>query len=285
MRCDSHVHIVGPVEQYPQVASRTYLAQPAPLAQIRSLAATRGIARFVVVQPSFYGADNTVLLESLDALGPHGRGVAVIDPRTATTDMLSQYADRGVRGVRLNLYSPIGNANNAGLSAAFDAAAALAAPRDWHVEVIASLAVLATAADVLAQARASAPVRVVIDHYGVYGNSRPTSAAAGRMLQLLRLPHVWMKLSAPYRVSDDPLNTKPDPEWLAALLDVAEQRCVWGSDWPFTPPYDVQKGADIAAGYRPLSYAKLVDDFIRAVGSDARSELIMQHNPARLYGF
>ena len=27
-----------------------------------------------------------------------------------------------------------------------------------------------------------------------------------------------MKLSAPYRASDDPLETRPDPAWLAALL-------------------------------------------------------------------
>jgi YVTN family beta-propeller protein len=44
--------------------------------------ATRQIDRFVIVQPSFYGADNTMLLESLDALGGRGRGVAVVDLRS-----------------------------------------------------------------------------------------------------------------------------------------------------------------------------------------------------------
>jgi hypothetical protein len=34
----------------------------------------------VVVRPSFYGSDNTVLLEALDILGPRGEGVAVVDP-------------------------------------------------------------------------------------------------------------------------------------------------------------------------------------------------------------
>ncbi len=59
---------------------------------------------------------------------------------------------------------------------------------------------------------------------------------------LLRLPHVWMKLSAPYRVSPDPLATRPDRPWLDAILSCAEERCVWGSDWPHTPPHDDQGG-------------------------------------------
>ncbi len=43
---------------------------------------------------------------------------------------------------------------------------------------------------------------------------------ARRLLELLRLPHVWMKLSAPYRVSTDPLATRPDRRWLDAILSL-----------------------------------------------------------------
>jgi predicted TIM-barrel fold metal-dependent hydrolase len=63
MRCDSHVHIIGPITRYPQLATRTYLAPPASLDALCRSAAPSGIERFVIVQPSFYGADNTVLLE------------------------------------------------------------------------------------------------------------------------------------------------------------------------------------------------------------------------------
>lgn len=34
MRCDSHVHIVGSADRYPQVADRTYLADVATLKQL-----------------------------------------------------------------------------------------------------------------------------------------------------------------------------------------------------------------------------------------------------------
>ena len=46
-----------------------------------------------------------MLLESLDALGSRGRGVAVIGPARTSKSMLDFYAARGVCGLRLNLYS------------------------------------------------------------------------------------------------------------------------------------------------------------------------------------
>jgi predicted TIM-barrel fold metal-dependent hydrolase len=232
MRCDSHVHIIGPIAQSPQVKTRTYLAPPASLDELARAAAPRDVTRFVIVQPSFYGTDNTVLLESLDALGPRGRGVAVIDPAQTSKATLEDYAARGVRGLLVRT-----------------------------------------------------DVTVVIDHYGVYGHSRPESAAGRVLLELLELPHVWMKLSAPYRVSDHPLETRPDPAWLAAMLERARERCVWGSDWPHTPAHDAQQGPEVAGVYRPLSYATLVDEFTDALKSNGLGEMIFVDNPARLYEF
>jgi predicted TIM-barrel fold metal-dependent hydrolase len=280
MRCDSHVHTIGPIAQYPQLATRTYLAPSASLDALTRAAAARDVTRFVIVQPSFYGPDNTVLLESLDALGPRGRGVAVVDPVETSKAMLEDYAMRGVRGLRINLYSP-GNAAPGELAREFRAMANVAGAMGWHVEVIAPIAILAEAATLLART----DVTMVIDHYGVYGHSRPDSAAGRVLLELLELPHVWMKLSAPYRVSDDPLETRPDPAWLAAILECARERCVWGSDWPHTPAHDTQRGGDVAGIYRPLSYATLVDDFTGALKSDELVSMILADNPARLYEF
>jgi predicted TIM-barrel fold metal-dependent hydrolase len=207
MRCDSHVHIVGPADRYPQSPTRTYLAETAPLDRLRGLAARRDIDRFVIVQPSFYGIDNTVLLESLDTLDGHGRGVVVVDSVDVAKPTLVEFAVRGVRGLRLNLYSPT-DVDRSRMGTSFAAMADLARAVNWHVEVIAPIEVLAQNVELLAKAEAP----VVIDHYGVYGHSAPTSAVGRQLLDLLRLPHVWMKLSAPYRVSDDALDTRPNPD-------------------------------------------------------------------------
>ena len=107
MRCDSHVHIVGPPDRYPQVPERTYLADVATLKQLESASATRAVRRYVIIQPSFYGTDNTVLLEALDGLAGRGRGVVVINPKTTSARTLSSMTGQGVRGMRLNLYSPL----------------------------------------------------------------------------------------------------------------------------------------------------------------------------------
>jgi predicted TIM-barrel fold metal-dependent hydrolase len=105
------------------------------------------------------------------------------------------------------------------------------------------------------------------------------------LLKLLALPHVWIKLSAPYRVSANQLATRPDPAWLAAILAVAPDRCVWGSDWPHTPPHDQQFGSNVLGVYRNLRYETVVDDFMAAVGSVELTERILSDNPARLYEF
>jgi predicted TIM-barrel fold metal-dependent hydrolase len=94
-----------------------------------------------------------------------------------------------------------------------------------------------------------------------------------------------MKLSAPYRVSDNPLETRPDGEWLAAMLAVAPERCVWGSDWPHTPLREMCKGPEIPVPYRASDYSASVDDFVMAVGSGELAERILTDNPGRLYGF
>lgn len=281
MRCDSHVHIVGPADRYPQVAERTYLAGLASVDTLKRLGGTRGIARFVVVQPSFYGADNTATLDALDALEGNGRGVAVIDPKATPPDTLAMFHRRGVRGLRINLYSPIKAPGGDTLEAAFAATSNVARAMGWHVQVIAPLPVLLANAELLSRA----PVPVVIDHYGLYGDKRPDSAEGRRLLDLMARPHVWMKLSAPYRHDRGPLNTKPDREWLAAQIEAAPDRCVWGSDWPHPPEHSQQKGASLAAAYRALSYETLVDEFIAALPSAGFAERIMRDNPARLYGF
>jgi predicted TIM-barrel fold metal-dependent hydrolase len=281
MRCDSHVHIVGAIERYPQVATRTYQAGPAPLDELQRRGRERDVARFVLVQPSFYGIDNTLLLEGLDALRGNGRGVAVIDPDRTPPDELEGLARRGVCGLRLNHYSTAAARQAGQLDHAFRAMADVARPLGWHVEVIAACMVLAQSAAMIA----GAGVPVVIDHYGLYGTARPDSPEGQRLLELFALPHVWVKLSAPYRVGNDPMNTRPDKAWLDAILGIAADRCVWGSDWPHTPPHDEQHDGARVLPYRAFSYARLVDDFIEAVGSPELGERILHDNPARLYGF
>src|SRR4051812_25993340 len=66
---DAHNHIVGPQSKYPMYDKRTYTAPEASVAQLRSLRKELGVSRNVIVQPSFYGFDNSGVLDALKELG------------------------------------------------------------------------------------------------------------------------------------------------------------------------------------------------------------------------
>ena len=152
---------------------------------------------------------------------------------------------------------------------------------NWHAEVIATLPTLVSIAETIRYST----LRVVIDHYGLPEDATPDSEQGRTLLDLLRLPHVWMKISAPYRVVHNPVATIPPAEWLAALLEAAPDRCVWGSDWPYAPPRKDQTGKTVTTPYRNINYAQALVDFIDALPDPAFAERILVSNPARLYGF
>jgi|SRR5579885_731921 len=281
--CDCHVHVVGSAEQFAQVPERPYTALPASLDSIRAVAAPVGVERFVIVQPSFYGNDNSCLLETLGKLGIRGRGVAVIATGNATPALFDDYFRSGVRGVRLNLYSTIAKA--AEPEAINDAIRnwidRLPRP-NWHIEVIAPLRVLALAARTIA----ASAVPIVIDHYGLPVGVAPDSNDGRILTELAALSHVWIKLSGPYRVLlSDPMATRPPLAWLKALLTAAPERCVWGSDWPHTPPHEKQLAAGAPVPYRRLEYARVLGDFSSALPDAATARRVLVTNPMRLYGF
>jgi predicted TIM-barrel fold metal-dependent hydrolase len=285
--CDCHVHVFGPSDRYPQLDTRAYTAGVAPLEALRRNAEPLGITRFVIVQASVNGTDNSCLLDTLDALDGNGRGVVVVDPHAVPSNDLDAMHARGVRGLRINLYSDYknGGPKRPVLRDRFETLVDIA-PDGWHVEVITPLPILTDAAPVLAASR----VPVVIDHYGLPGAEPPGSANGRVLLDLLRLPHVWMKLSGPYRALEtttaaDPLATMPPSEWLTAFVETAPERLVWGSDWPHTPPHEDSAAGDAADPFRPIDYGRMFGDFLMAISEPRTLAAILQANPARLYGF
>src|SRR5438270_8697723 len=75
---DCHVHIIGPQSKYPLVPNRPYTPPEATVVQLKAMHARLGITRTVLVQPSFYGTDNSCMLDALAQLGNTARAVAVI---------------------------------------------------------------------------------------------------------------------------------------------------------------------------------------------------------------
>ncbi|MGI4797977.1 MAG: amidohydrolase family protein [Janthinobacterium lividum] len=245
--CDCHVHIIGPPDQYPMVPGRAYTPPQSTVAQLLALRRELGLSRTVLIQPSFYGTDNRALLEGLKQLNGTARGIAVLDPSVPDTE-LAALDMAGIRGVRLNIESS-GGRDPREVTGALGRFAKRLAPLGWHIQIYATLAVIARIAPDLADL----PVPVVFDHFGMPDAALgPQQPGFPVLLELVRAGRTFVKLSAPYRISKAPGFADVAPI-ARALIAAGPERMVWASDWPHT---------DRAPGASPteISPFRAVDD-------------------------
>jgi len=125
---DCHVHVFD--DSAPQRAGH-YQPVRRPLAQIEAQAAQAGVGHLVLVQPSVYGSDNSLLLEALRREPGRHRGVVVLGDAPAAAELDAMHA-AGVRGVRLNRVSPVGEAPD--IAARFHRLAPVLLDRGWHLQ-------------------------------------------------------------------------------------------------------------------------------------------------------
>jgi predicted TIM-barrel fold metal-dependent hydrolase len=276
--CDSHVHVIGPTAQYPMSPQRAYTPPEASVADLIAMRGRLGISRNVLIQPSFYGTDNRCMLDAMAQLSDTARGIAVVAPDIADTE-LAKLDAQGVRGIRLNLESGA-NRDPKAATAALDEFAKRVKPLGWHIQIYAALPVIAAAANRIA----ALPVDVVIDHFGLAqakdGVDQPGFSA---LLELVRSRKVYVKLSAPYRISQAPGYADIAPI-ARALIAAGPDRMLWASDWPHT---------DRVPGRQPLELHpfRTIDDPAALAllkewcGDKGVERTILAETPARLYRF
>ena len=97
---DCHFHVIAPPDRFPMLPGRSYTPQPAALSEWRAVMAAHGVTHGVVVQPSFYGTDNRVLLATLAEAGEQLAGIAAVAADVADEE-LDRLAAARVRGVRM----------------------------------------------------------------------------------------------------------------------------------------------------------------------------------------
>ncbi|MDQ2810919.1 MAG: amidohydrolase family protein [Actinomycetota bacterium] len=225
--CDAHFHVFEP--GFPHVPDPLYTFPDATLEQYLAMADVLGIARMVLVQPTFYGTDNRLLAEVLRRLGPRGRGVIRIE-EDITDAELDRYHDLGVRAIRLDLFARASWPTEQ-IIAYVRRIAARATPRGWHIQFYTPGTIVRDLLPFLADLQDT----FVIDHMGYMLEADGlTQADFERLLDVLRLGSCWIKLSGPYRIA----KTKPlsHVEPLGrALVATRPDRLIWGSDWPHLP--------------------------------------------------
>ncbi|MBY4677535.1 amidohydrolase family protein [Marinobacterium arenosum] len=267
--CDSHAHVFGPECRYRYTPNRSYTPPDAPVGAYLHLHDQLGIERGVLVQPSIYGTDNQLQLDSLAylrSLGRQYKGVAVVDADVSETE-LDRLADGGHCGVRMNLLFKGG--------IQWRDVAALAerlAARQWHLQFLVDVSEF----EALEQRVRALPLPVVVDHMGHMPCAKGIEHAGFQaLLNLLRDGRAWVKLSGAYRITGQQLPPYDDVVPFArALIEANPEHCVWGSDWPH-PHFPIPMPND----------GDLLDLLAQWAPDEAQRNRILVDNPARLYGF
>jgi len=235
------------------------------LAAYRAQCALLGISRTVVVHSILYGADNAVTLEAVHRLGPNARGICLVEDGAPETT-LDDLADANIKGIRLN-YVHGGVLSWEGAKALAPALKA----RDMHIQMLlhSHLHTEELAADIRA-----CPVPVVLDHIAWPDLSLGLQDPGFQtLLKLISEGHLYVKLSGLYRTSSAPYEAT-DP-FVAALVETAPERCLWGSDFPYIMLADAQMP----------NAGKLLDAFHRVVTRAQDRQTILVDAPTTLYGF
>ncbi|HEX4398866.1 MAG TPA: amidohydrolase family protein [Trebonia sp.] len=257
--CDTHFHVFEP--GYPHVPDPLYTFPDGTLGQYLAMAEALGIQRMVLVQPSFYGTDNSLLRYVLKRVGPRCGGVVQIDEDASDAE-LDEFHELGVRAIRLDLFARAGWPA-AELVAYIQRMAARARPRGWHLQFYTPGTIVRDLLPFLADLEDT----FVIDHMGYLTESDPESDR--RLLAVLAQGSCWIKLSGAYRVAKSKPLSSVAP-WGRALVAARPDRLIWGSDWPHLPDGQRDTGEilNLLADWAP---------------DEANRRTILVDGPARLF--
>ena len=149
------------------------------------------------------------------------------------------------------------------------------------MQIYASLNVIAGAAGAIAEA----PVPVVIDHFGLaLAEAGPGQPGFDALLDLVAGGHVYVKLSAPHRVSPAAPDHADVAPLARALIAAGPQRMIWGSDWPHTVSHSGRPALEVSP-FREVDDLRNLGLLEAWAGDAALARAILVDNPARLYGF
>lgn len=234
LSCDAHFHVFGPAERYPYASTEAlrYAPPVAPLPDYLELAAHLGLERFVFVQPSAYGRDNSCMLDAMREVGTgRCRGIVDVD-EDAPDAVLAEMHALGVRGVRINV-SPVKS-----LTPGFSQTMlprirrmdARCAELGWHLDFLTPGWLTEELLPVFAELRCS----FSIAHMGMFlASGGPRQVGFVKLLNMLRHGNgrAWVKFTGTYRMATAPDFADAAP-MARAVIDAAPDRIIWGSDYP-----------------------------------------------------
>ncbi|KAK1503812.1 uncharacterized protein CCOS01_16988 [Colletotrichum costaricense] len=300
---DTHVHVfdasIGPF-----APGRSYTPARATAQQLLDLSSSLTRAtplNIVLVQPSPYGSDNTVLLRSLKSLREGGsrivRGIAVVDIEKISDANLMELHDAGVRGLRINKQADGKSTDlNALKDTILQTASRIQYLPGWKIQLFCAPAMWEDLYDTIV----ALPVQVIADHVGgmralsklqlnaaTSSLDDPTKQPGFEALvKLARASKAIVKLSGFYRLSDRTESGCDDMEPIVkALVEAVPHRLVWGSDWPHTGEGKdrVNRGLEAVEEFREIDDARIIQNLRSWVEDEKAWMGLMVRNPAGFY--
>lgn len=273
--CDTHFHVFGPPEKFPWAPTRQYTPPAAPLEHYLNMLAVIGIERAVVVQPSVHGLDNTVTLDAIARTNGRFRGVARVNDKVSR-DELKRLHDGGIRGVRFNLLNrPAGNISLDVFDRVVERIAGLGWSVDLHIDP----------KNLLEQERRirELPVAAVFDHIARVNPAEGLNQPAFQLLlDLMKEKKFWLKITGADKIchvdlySEKGLPYRGVAPFARAVIEVAPDRVIWGTDWPHSNIF--------APGNTPND-GDLLDLLLECAPDERARWKILVANPAALYDF
>jgi predicted TIM-barrel fold metal-dependent hydrolase len=254
---DCHVHVFDAAEP---ILPGHYQIQTSSIQALQETSGRHGVGHLVLVQPSVYGSNHRLMLQALEQSGGRHRGVIVLGPGMSA-ETFDEMHRLGVRGVRVNLVSPVGNEWQS-----VEPVLGHLRRLGWHVEWYAKPEHLPA----IIELHTRWQVPCVLAHLAGMTARDAADASVWRRMDALAGLDAWIKISAMYRLDAQAPYRELDPV-LRGLAERFEHRLVWGSDWPHTSLSENSKPA----------YFDLWTALERTLPDPLQA--ILTVNPARLY--
>ena len=264
---DAHCHVFGPGDTFPYAPERKYTPVDAGKEQLFALRDFLGFDNNVIVQATCHGADNSALVDALQAAGDRARGVATIRPGVSRAELADLHA-AGVRGIRFNFVKRLADPKPDGY---YLGLAEAVAEFGWHIVVYFEAPDLAERWPLFT----SLPTVVVVDHMGRPDVSQPVDGPDfARFTRFMREnENVWSKVSGAERLSvSGPPGYADVVPFARHIVETFPDRVIWGTDWPH-PNMKSHMPDD----------GNLVDLIPRIAPTEDRQRRLLVANPMRLY--
>jgi len=225
---DSHVHVWKTDPRYPYAKDRKTPPQDFTAEMLLDLMAANGVARTVIVQIIHYRWDNRYLADVLRQYPDKFQGICRVNPEdpAAPEHLARLTTEDGFRGVRL---SPSDKADGDWIRGPlmkllWRQAADLKVP-------MTILAAPSRMPDLITWIEQNPELTVVIDHMADSPLNQPDEL--NKLLALARYPHVYVKISHMWSLSQQPYPYSDAARQVKQVFDAfGPQRLMWGTDWP-----------------------------------------------------